>query len=80
MVRSNPDINLILMDIRMSIMDGIEATRLIKRLRPNLPIIAQTAYAFNEEKRFIMSSGCDEYLAKPLAHDKLNLLINKYLN
>jgi len=80
MVRNTANIDLILMDIRMPVMNGIEATKLIKKIRPNLPIIAQTAYAFNEEKKKILSVGCDEYLAKPLEHAKLNELINMYLN
>ena len=79
-VRNTPDIDLILMDIRMPGMDGMEATRQIKLIRPQLPIIAQTAYVFSEERSKILSCGCDEYLAKPLALEKLNDLINKYLN
>jgi len=79
-VRSIPDINLILMDIRMPVMDGIEATKRIRQIRPDLPIIAQTAYAFEDEKNKILSFGCDEYLAKPLDNIKLNTLIEKYLN
>jgi len=79
-VRNTPDINLILMDIRMPVMDGIEATKRIKQIRPDLPIIAQTAYAFEDEKNKILSFGCDEYLAKPLDNTILNILINKYLN
>ena len=80
MVKSTPDINLILMDIRMPMMDGIEATKQIKKLRPDIPIIAQTAYAFEDEKNKILAIGCDEYLAKPLENTKLHALINKYLN
>ena len=80
MVKNTPDINLILMDIRMPVMDGIEATKQIKKLRPDLPIIAQTAYAFEDEKNKILAIGCDEYLAKPLENTKLYALINKYLD
>jgi PAS domain S-box-containing protein len=78
-VRNTPDIDLILMDIRMPVMDGIEAARLIKQLRPDLPIIAQTAYAFREEKNKILSIGCDDYLSKPIEAFKMNDLIHKYL-
>ena len=80
LVRNTPDINLILMDIRMPVMDGIEATKQIKQIRPDLPIIAQTAYAFEDEKSKILAIGCDEYLAKPLDNIKLNEIVNKYLN
>ncbi|MDO8899575.1 MAG: ATP-binding protein, partial [Bacteroidales bacterium] len=77
--KQNPDIDLILMDIRMPVMNGIEAARLIKQMRPNLPIIAQTAYAFSQEKTNILSTGFDEYLSKPLQFFKLDELIKKYL-
>ncbi len=79
LVKNNIDIDLILMDIRMPVMDGIEATKLIKQLRPHLPVFAQTAYAFSEEKTKILAVGCDEYLSKPLDSIELNGLINKYL-
>jgi signal transduction histidine kinase len=79
LVRKTPDISLILMDIKMPVMDGIEATKLIKQIRPDLPIIAQTAYAYNEEKDKILSAGCDDYLSKPFEKEQLNAIINKYL-
>ena len=78
-VSKTPDIDLILMDIRMPVLDGIEATKQIKLLRPDLPIIAQTAYAFSEEKNKILGIGCDDYLAKPIEIDKINAIIEKYL-
>jgi CheY-like chemotaxis protein len=78
-VRNMPDIDLILMDIKMPVMDGIEATKLIKQIRPTVPIIAQTAYAFNEEKNRILGAGCDEYLAKPVELNKLMELVDKYI-
>ena len=79
-VRNILDINLILMDIRMPVMGGIEATKIIKGIRPELPIIAQTAFAFSEEKSEILSAGCNEYLAKPLERVKLNELLKMYLS
>lgn len=79
-VRNTSDIDLILMDIKMPGMDGIEASKIIKRLRPDLPIIAQTAYAYGDEKNKISSTGCDEYLAKPLDYAKLKELLKMYLN
>ncbi len=79
LVKANSDIDLILMDIRMPVMNGIDAARLIKQIRPNLPIIAQTAYAFSEEKTTILTTGFDEYLSKPLQYSKLDELIKKYL-
>ena len=79
LVQSTPDIDLILMDIRMPVMDGMEATKQIKKIKPELPIIAQTAFAYNEEKKNILAAGFNEYLTKPIDELKLFGLINKYL-
>lgn len=72
-----PDI--ILMDIRMPIMDGYEATKLIKKTYPEIPIIAQTAYVMAEEKSKILSVGCDDYISKPISRNKLIKLIAKHI-
>jgi PAS domain S-box-containing protein len=77
-VKNNPDIDIVLMDIRMPVMDGIEATKLIKNIRPNLPIVAQTAYAFSDEKEMIISIGCTDYISKPIEKNELFKLIAKY--
>jgi len=73
-VKKHPEINLVLMDLKMPEMDGFEATRLIKRLRPELPVIAQTAYSFTEEKEKAELAGCDDYISKPI---KKKILIEK---
>ena len=65
-VKNHPEINLVLMDLKMPEMDGFEATRQIKLLRPELPVIAQTAYSFTEEKEKAEKAGCDDYLSKPI--------------
>ena len=78
-VKKSPEIKFVLMDIKMPIMDGFEATKQIKLLRPELPIIAQTAYAFSEERAKILAIGCDDYLSKPIEKNKLLKLIDKYL-
>jgi PAS domain S-box-containing protein len=80
LVKSSPDIDIILMDMRMPVMSGFEATKIIKQIRPELPIIAQTAYAFNEEKEKIHSAGCDDYISKPIQINELKILIDKYLS
>ncbi len=59
-------VDLILMDIKMPIMDGFEATREIKKTHPSLPIIAQTAYALGDDRIHCFEAGCDEYLSKPI--------------
>lgn len=78
--RTNPNVNVVLMDIQMPEMDGYEATRTIKSIRPDMPVIAQTAYAMAEEKDRIIEAGCDDYLAKPIRQKDLFRVLGKYLN
>jgi CheY-like chemotaxis protein len=61
-----PDIGLILMDIKMPVMDGLEATRQIKAINRNIPVIAITAYAMAGDEARIAEAGCDYYLTKPI--------------
>lgn len=75
----NEKIDLILMDIQMPKMNGYEATKLIKRKNPKLPIIAQTAYAMSGEKIKSKKAGCDDYISKPLNRRILFGKINYYL-
>ena len=75
----NPDINLVLMDIKMPVMDGIEAAKIIKSHRPDLPIIAITAYALDTDRRRIIESGFDEYLSKPMKKAELINKVNHFL-
>ena len=77
--KTNPDIGLILMDIKMPKMDGHEATKRIKEFHPNTPIIAQTAYSSPEEKEKAFLAGCDDFLSKPIGKEALNTIIKKYL-
>jgi CheY-like chemotaxis protein len=65
--RNNPAITLVLMDIKMPEIDGLEATGIIKKFRPDLPIIAITAYAMTGDEHKAISAGCDDYLAKPIS-------------
>ena len=80
MVKSNSDISLVLMDIKMPVMDGYEATRLIKKIRPELPVIAQTAYALSHDRAQILQAGFDNYISKPIPQKILIDLIAGYLN
>jgi len=73
------NIDIILMDIQMPIMNGYEATRQIKLLRPELPVIAQTAYAFAEDVSKCLAAGCDDYIAKPFDQSKLIELLMRNL-
>ena len=69
--RENSNIDLILMDINMPVMNGFEATREIKKFKPDLPIIAQTAYAVTGDREKSIEAGCDDYISKPINPGKL---------
>ncbi|MBV5312349.1 MAG: response regulator [Prolixibacteraceae bacterium] len=69
--REHPEVELVLMDLRMRDMDGFEATTKIKTFRSNLPIIAITAYSELEDKKMAMKAGCDEFITKPVKKDFL---------
>ena len=79
MCKENAEIDFVLMDMKMPIMTGFEATKIIKEFRPDLPIVAQTAYSTKEEKEQAFSAGCDDFISKPISKKTLNEIINKYL-
>jgi PAS domain S-box-containing protein len=78
--RSNPDLDLVLMDIRMPIMDGNEATRQIRQFNKDVIIIAQTAYAFSDDREKAIEAGCNDYITKPIDMTLLFELIKKHIN
>jgi CheY-like chemotaxis protein len=67
------------MDIKMPELNGYEATKKIVEFRKDLPIIAQTAYAFLDDKQKAIESGCVDYISKPVGKDQLIVILNKYL-
>ena len=71
--------NLILMDIRMPDMNGLDATRIIKEVNRNIPIIALSAYAFDENIKEAKEAGCDDFMAKPFRVEDLLDRIQKFL-
>lgn len=77
---SNPNIDLVLMDIKMPILDGFQAIEQIQSMRPHLPIIAQTAYSSSEDKAKIEKAGFSDYITKPLNRERLFELLDQYLN
>jgi PAS domain S-box-containing protein len=77
---NKPDIDLVLMDIRMPEMDGYEATRQIRKFNKDVIIIAQTAYALAGDREKAIAAGCDDYITKPIKADELKQIIKKYLN
>jgi len=70
--------DLILMDIKMPNMDGLEATRKIKEIHPEIPIIAQTAFAMENDERLSLEAGCNSYLSKPIKANKLLELTERF--
>jgi PAS domain S-box-containing protein len=79
LVESNPNIDIVLMDIKMPGMDGYVATDEIKKIRKDLPVIAQTAYAFSSDRDRAFMAGCDDYISKPIDRSLLLKLIKKHL-
>ncbi len=78
-VKSDQKIDVILMDINMPRMNGIEATTEIKKIRPDLPIIIQTAYVLSDEKKRSFEAGCDDFLTKPVNISQLLTTIEQLL-
>ncbi|HSV75787.1 MAG TPA: PAS domain S-box protein [Bacteroidales bacterium] len=76
--RQNPKISIVLMDIKMPVLDGIEATRLIRKFKPELPIIATTAHAQPGDQGRFLEAGCNDYLSKPVNKERLLSLIRKH--
>ncbi|MCF8366011.1 MAG: PAS domain S-box protein [Bacteroidales bacterium] len=78
--RSNPDLDLILMNVEMPGMNGIEATRQIRQFNKDVIIIAQTVYGMSGDKEKAIDAGCDDYISKPIVRKELLALIEKCFN
>lgn len=78
-VRNEP-CDLVLMDLKLPGIDGLDTTRFIKRERPALPVIAQTAFALSGDEQKAMEAGCDDYLSKPISEKVLVEKIRKHLD
>ena len=72
-------VDIVLMDIKMPDLNGLEATIEIKKEFPNLPIIAQTAYAMEEDEEASVEAGCDAYISKPIRPDYLLSIMSKHI-
>ena len=79
LVRTTPDIDVVLLDMQMPEMNGIEATKEIRKIRKNLPIIAQTAFIFEDDKDIILEAGCDACLIKPIRREHLLTVMSSFV-
>jgi len=73
--KQNKGISIVLMDLKLPVMNGYEATKQIKGIYPELPIIAQTAYSTKAEKNKALDAGCDDFISKPIKEESLNAII-----
>ncbi len=78
-ISTTPDIDVVLLDMQMPEMNGIEATRLIRKIRKDLPIIAQTAFIFEDDKDIILEAGCDACLIKPIRKEHLLTVMSSFI-
>ena len=78
-IKENPDIDVVLLDMQMPEMNGIEATKEIRKIRKNLPIIAQTAFIFEDDKDIILEAGCDACLIKPIRREHLLTVMSSFV-
>lgn len=76
---SNPEIEIVLMDMQLPVISGFQATRSITEFRPELPVIATTANAFSEDKAACMDAGCTAFISKPIAFEELFKLMDSIL-
>ena len=75
----NSTYDMVLMDIKMPILDGLEATKAIKEKHPDLPIIALTANAFDSDRQLAMQAGCNDFLSKPVSSELCLKTIRKFI-
>ena len=78
-INKKTNVDLILMDIKMPVMNGLIATQEIRKINKTIPVIAQTAYAMADDKRRAMEAGCNDYLSKPISSKMFSQIIHKHL-
>jgi len=79
MVQNHNSIDVVLMDLQMPVIDGLKATYEIKKQRPELPVIAQTAFAMQDDREKALAAGCDEFVTKPIRMNELINCINRFI-
>lgn len=78
--KAHPGIDLVIMDLQLPKLSGFDATKQIKQINPDVPVIAQTAFAMKGDRERAMDAGCDDYVTKPLDFDHFMQLINSHLS
>lgn len=78
--RQHPEISLILMDIKMPVLNGLDATREIRKFNPGVRIIAQTAFAMEGDREKMLNAGCNGYIPKPIVEDDLIAILNENID
>lgn len=78
--RTNPDLQLVMMDVKLTEMSGLMATQQIREFNKDIVVIAQTAFALREDREKALAAGCTDYITKPIRRDDLVKLLEKYFN
>lgn len=79
LIKNNPDTDIIFMDMKMPKLSGFEATKQIREFNKDIIVIAQTAFAINNEKNQVFEAGCNDYIAKPYTEEDILSLLKKWL-
>lgn len=79
-INNKIEVDLILMDIKMPVMNGFQATREIRKTNKTIPVIAQTAYVMSEDKRQALNAGCNDFLSKPITFQAFSKIAQKHLS
>jgi CheY-like chemotaxis protein len=79
-IKSQRNVDIVLLDMGMPVMDGYDATKLLRNEGFQVPIIAQTAFALNNEKERVLEVGCNDYVEKPINKEVLFEKIDKLIN
>ncbi len=77
--KNKENIDLILMDIKMPLVTGLEATKEIKKMYPEIPVVAQTAFSSEDDKESAADAGCNDFITKPIESETLRNVLTKFL-
>lgn len=78
--KTNPDIDIVLMDVQLPVLNGRDAMKEIKKIRPDLPVIAQTAFAMSGDREKYLKEGFNSYISKPINLQELISIVEEYFD